>query len=575
MIQNVYAREVVSLNGSWRAIVDPYETGYYDIFRRPNPRGFFRNHKPRHAADRVEYDFDTSELLRVPGDWNSQQARLFFYEGSVWYKRDFPMSPRAGRRIFVHFGGANYETRVWMNEKPLGVHEGGFGPFAFEVTELLCGGGNFLVAKVDNRRRRGGVPTLDADWWNYGGLTRDVLLVDVPETFVCDYAVQLERGSRRQGVGKVRLDGADREQRVRVRIPEAGVDVSARSDADGLARVAFEADFELWSPESPRLYRVEVEAETDRVVDRIGFRSIETRGHDILLNGERIFLRGISLHEEAPGREGRAHSAEDARTLLGWARELGCNFVRLAHYPHNEHTVRVADELGLLVWAEVPVYWAIDWESPETLANAKQQLGELIGRDHNRASVILWSIANETSPGAARDAFLAELARHARALDPTRLVTAALFSRALDPEHVTIDDPLGEQLDVLACNEYLGWYAPFPEGEEVEWKTAYAKPLVMSELGGGALHGYRGDPGAIWTEDFQAELYRRQIRMLEKIPFLRGMTPWILKDFRSPKRLLPGIQDYWNRKGLLSDRGHRKRAFYVLRDFYRRLASAG
>jgi beta-glucuronidase len=292
-----------------------------------------------------------------------------------------------------------------------------------------------------------------------------------------------------------------------------------------------------------------------------------------LLNGEPIFLRGVSLHEEALLRPGRAFTPEDARTLLGWAKELGCNYVRLAHYPHNEYMVREAERLGLLVWAEVPVYWSIDWENPNTFANAANQLTEMIARDKNRAAVILWSVANETHASNARLKFLSDLARKTRELDPTRLVTAALFHDAPDGTTIHINDPLGEHLDVLGCNEYWGWYFGNPDLPDLlEWQTRYDKPLIMSEWGGGALSGYHGDALTRWSEEYQEELYKRQIEMFRRIPFLRGLTPWILKDFLSPRRPLPYFQDWYNRKGLVSNRGEKKKAFAVLQAFYKQLA---
>src|SRR5882724_8874543 len=156
----------------------------------------------------------------------------------------------------------------------------------------------------------------------------------------------------------------------------------------------------------------------------MGFRTVETRGMDILINGKSVFLRGISLHEEDPLRGGRACTEAEARLLLGWARDLGCNYVRLAHYPHSEYMARVADEMGLLLWEEVPVYWTIHWADPATYANAEGQLTELINRDRNRASVIIWSMANETPISPERTAFLGKLVTCARALDPTRLISA-------------------------------------------------------------------------------------------------------------------------------------------------------
>ena len=572
LITNTENRKTISLDGQWQMIVDPYEAGYYNYRYEPSDSGYFKNAKPKSKSELIEYDFDKSATLKVPGDWNTQTDQLFFYEGTVWYKKSFDYQHTPGTRLFVYFGAANYLADVYLNGEKLGQHEGGFTPFNFEITKLVRDTGNFLVVKVDNKRRRDAVPTLMTDWWNYGGLTREVKLIETAGTFVQDYMVQLQRGSRDRVTGWVKLAGDKLQQRVTIRIPEAGISKSFTTDGSGLAAIDFNADLKLWSPESPKLYDVTIGAETDQVHDQIGFRSIETRGTDILLNGRPIFLRGVCIHEEAPLRGGRAYSREDAVTLLSWAKELGANFVRLAHYPHNEFMVREADRMGIMVWSEVPVYWTIEWENPATLANARNQLSEVIARDKNRAAIVIWSVANETPLSDARLAFLRNLISQARSLDPTRLLSAAMERHYTDPKTQMIDDPLGEFLDVLGCNEYVGWYDGLPEkADGLEWKSKYQKPLVMSEFGGDALFNHHGDALTRWTEEYQENVYQHQIGMLKRIPFLRGAAPWILMDFRSPRRPLPGIQDYWNRKGLISDRGERKRAFYVMQSWYREL----
>ncbi len=575
LITNVAGRTTTSLNGAWQTIVDPFETGFYDYRYQPRADGFFQARTPRDKSDLVEYDFDASPRLQVPGDWNSQDERLFFYEGTVWYRKVFDYPLRPGARLFVHFGAANYDAHVYLNGTRLGSHEGGFTPFNFEITGQMSAQGNSLVVKVDNRRRRDAVPTVNTDWWNYGGLTRDVSLIELPATFVLDYVLQLAEGTTNRVAGWVQLDGLAAAGRdVTVRIPGASVETTVSTDAAGRAALDVAADLSLWSPSNPRLYDVEIAAAGDRVRDRIGFRTIATRGTDILLNGKPVFLRGVSVHEQAPMREGRANGPEDARTLLGWVKELGGNFVRLAHYPHNESMVRMADSLGLMVWAEIPVYWTIQWENEATLANARRQLSEMITRDRNRAAVILWSMANETPLSESRLAFLQSLARRARELDPTRLLTAALeLHYRLEDGVLSIDDPFGRDLDVIAINEYLGWYGGTPQrADSVRWESVYDKPLIVSEFGAGALQGYHADARTRWSEEYQASVYRHQVAMLRRIPFLRGVTPWILADFRSPRRPLPGIQDFWNRKGLLSERGIRKQAFFVLQQYYREVA---
>jgi len=571
-IQNVEGRKTVSLDGEWQAIIDPYESGFYDYRYQPNANGYFKNTKPKTKSDLIEYDFDKSRTLKVPGDWNTQSDQLFFYEGTVWYKKSFDYLLQPDKRLFVHFGAANYVADVYLNGERIGQHEGGFTPFNLEITKGVREKGNFLVVKVDNKRRRDAVPTLMTDWWNYGGLTRQVALVETSSTFVHDYLIQLERGSLNRVRGWVRLNGLRLGQRTTIRIPEAGINRSFTTDASGQVAIDFRADLKLWSPEDPKLYEVIVETETDQVRDRIGFRSIETRGSDILLNGRPIFLRGICMHEEAPFRGGRAYSREDALTLLGWARELGANFVRLAHYPHNELIVREADKMGILLWSEIPVYWTIQWENSATLDNARNQLSEMIERDKNRAAVVIWSVANETPLSDARLSFLKTLVSHARSLDATRLISAAMERHYINRTTQLIDDPLGEFLDVLGCNEYVGWYDGLPQkADRIEWQSKYDKPLIMSEFGADALYGHHGDALTRWTEEYQEDLYRRQIGMLRKISFLRGTSPWILMDFRSPRRPLPGIQDYWNRKGLISNRGEKKKAFYVMQQWYREL----
>lgn len=499
-----------------------------------------------------------------------------FYEGTVWYRRLFNYHPRSGMRAFVYFGAVNYRASVYLNGQKAGEHEGGFTAFNFEVTSLLRDGENSLVVEVNSSRGIDSVPGVHFDWWNYGGITRDVMLVEVPNSFIQDYWIQLARGSQNEITGWVQLNSAQPAQKLIFEIPELGVHEILSTDSAGRAAIRVNAKLDLWTPEHPKLYEVVLNAGADKIRDQIGFRSITVSDGKILLNGKPIFLRGISMHEEAPFREGRAFTPEDAGTLLGWVKDLGCNFVRFAHYPHNENEIRLADRMGLLVWSEIPVYWDVDWSNPATLGNAEAQLGDMIARDHNRAAVILWSLSNETPVKPERLEFLKQLAKEARDLDSTRLITSAMnHVEKTTPELRTLSDPLGEVLDVLGINEYVGWYEGRPEdADKVEWKSTWKKPIVVSEFGGGAPFGLHGEADQRWTEEYQEDLFKHQLQMVQRIPNLVGMTPWVLMDFRSPARMLPEIQDYHNRKGLISNRGERKLAFHTLQTFYKKLADS-
>ena len=563
-------RQSVSLNGDWHFMVDPYETGLYTFHHELRKDGYYLNGAAEPGSDHlVEYDFAKSPTLKVPGDWNTQSVQLFDYEGLVWYQRYFDFQPQAHHRTFLHIGAANYKALVWINGQHVCDHEGGFTAFDCEATQQLHAGKNFIVVAVDATRLADGVPTATTDWFNYGGITRDVSLVEVAESFIDDYDIHLNH-ERTAVEGWVHVQDARPGASIAVAIPEANLSVTAQLDSSGKGLIRTPAtSLQLWSPEKPKLYRILLSAGDDKLEDEVGFRTVETDGQNILLNGKPIFLRGVSIHGEAPYRGGRANNDKDVETLLGWARELGCNYVRLAHYPHDQRMTRATDRLGLMVWSEIPVYWAEHFGDPAVLKKAEQQLGEEIRRDRNKASILLWSIANETPDTPERTHFLKTLAGDVRKLDPTRLVTAALLVRT-EGHLKIVDDPLGEVLDVIGANEYIGWYEQDPEGADTtKWKIAYDKPLIISEFGGDAKAGLHGLETERWTEEYQASIFKHQLPMLSRIPQLRGMSPWILMDFRSPRRQLPGVQDGFNRKGLISDQGEKKKAFFILQKAYK------
>ncbi|MDR0219936.1 MAG: glycoside hydrolase family 2, partial [Lachnospiraceae bacterium] len=570
------SRPKESLGGLWRYGIDQYDTCLRNHWYRE------QTHDENGRALPQDASFDEWETIAVPGCWNMHSEKLFLYEGSVVYTRRFAYengrlttaptgggsdNNTSGERVFLKFSGANYRTLVFLGKTYLGMHQGGSTPFYIEITDVIKSENRLLVV-VNNTRRRENVPMDNTDWFNYGGLYRDVELLRLPSAFIRSFSIGLtdDNGcysSPRISV-KTRIDGASTGLAT-LRIPELNIcaDIPIK---DGQGSLNFTAAPELWNPESPRLYTVSLGFNDDLITDRVGFRTISTQGRDILLNGEALYLKGVSLHEDSVSH-GKAVTEAEIRASYALAKELGANFVRLAHYPHSEAAARIADEVGLLLWEEIPVYWAIDFGNPATYADAENQLGELITRDINRASVIIWSVGNENPDTDERLAFMGGLAERARELDGTRLVSAACL---VDHEKLVINDRLAEHIDIIGINEYYGWYDPdFSKLPRLFENSAPEKPVVISEFGADAKAGCRGGKDEMYTEDFQLAVYEKQIETLSQIDYVRGLSPWIFLDFRCPRRLHP-LQDYYNIKGLVTADGkHKKLAYYALQGYYR------
>ncbi|HJV40904.1 glycoside hydrolase family 2 protein, partial [Caulobacter sp.] len=382
-------RDGLDLSGTWRYSVDPYRDGLAGFHRGEAGAGHRRYDDVdvdaltrAHPTALYEYDMDRSPAATLPGGWIGHDPTLRYYQGLMWYQRRFDAPAlKPGQRAFLRFEAVNYTARVFLNGKAVGEHEGGFTPFSMEVTDVLRASNNQITVGVDSTPQADGAPPPVTDWENYGGITRPMRLVITPGTFVDEAWVRLGKDGRIAAT--VKLDGAQAaNQAVHVRIAELGLDIAGKTDANGVLNASAPAPRGLtrWSPETPKLYDVVVQAGEDRLTDRVGFRIIETKGSEILLNGKPIFLRGISIHEEEFGENpARTITEAGARALLSEVKDgLHGNFVRLAHYPHSEITTRLADEMGLLVWSEIPVYWLVDFGNPRTLALARGMLADNI-----------------------------------------------------------------------------------------------------------------------------------------------------------------------------------------------------
>jgi beta-glucuronidase len=581
---NIAGRETESLNGEWHFCADLYDTcrraRWFQEIRRSD----------KGAEQPVDWDFDWWERVAVPGTWNLWKPELFWFEGSGIYMRTFRYAPKEpGERVLLAFEGAAYEASVFLNGVFLGTHDGGSTPFTVEVSGTVkTGMDNRLIVVVDARRSPQRVPMDNTDWFNYGGLYRDVYLARVPGVYIKDWFVRLvpdgtfsnikiDLSIDLSSIDDPSIEGNEINGRKAVlSIPQLRVqeEINITQGKGSLLFSVNPESLSLWSPENPRLYDIvirllpeEGKTEDDLVQDRVGFREVTTRGKEILLNGKKIFLKGVCVHEDHV-LLGKTTTPEVIRGTIRDLKEMNGNYLRLAHYPHDRRFARIADEEGVLLWEEIPVYWAIAFGNKNTCRDAENQLAELILRDRNRASVIIWSVGNENPDTDERLAFMSGLTKKAREMDETRLVSAACL---VNHTKQKIEDRLSEFTDIIGINEYYGWYDPdFDKLAAILSNSSPNKPVIITEFGADARSGQRGSVNDLFSEDYQKALYLKQVETFKRYPFIAGISPWILYDFRCPRRS-NRYQEGYNRKGLIdADRKTKKPAFFVMRDFYSR-----
>ena len=567
-IANVYNRKITPLNGVWTWNLAP-ETGYK--IPQNDPKSNQSNAK------------NLAGKLNIPAAWNGISNFLFSYESGVTFSKSFDYTLPEGKRLFLYFGASNYLTNTKFNAYDHTAHRGGFTPFNIEISRKVKTKNNLLQVTVSNKRRADEVPALMYDWLNYGGITNDVLLVELPETFIQNYHIQLGKNNPGSIVGWLRLKGDAASQKVTIEIPEAGIKEKMKTNEDGFVTFNFRAKgIESWSPENPKLYKVIIRSETDVLEDKIGFRTIEAIKNKLVLNGKNILLRGIGYMDELSLTASRMQTAEDFKKLIQQVKDLNCNFLRVMNCPANELLVRLADEAGIMIQEEIPVYGNIKFEDDYTQEIAGKQLKDLIERDRNRASVIIWSIGNETAVGEKRNEIMNDLLNLAHKLDVSRLVTAGI--RTTESPNVLntkiIDDPIGELCDVITVSDFTGWlknekmgYAGIPyDCKKVKWEAKYDKPHLFADMGAGANYGTHGDTTKRWSEELQEALVKNQIEMVERLPSFAGLSLCPLYDFRTMMNKGIFFRQGYNRRGLLSEKGEKKKGYLFLKAYYEKQA---
>jgi len=536
----------VDLSGFWQFQADPEAIGERDRWFAALP---------------------DARMIAVPGSWNDQLEGLKYFLGDGWYQTTFscPFITN-GRQYILRFGSASYRADVWLNEAYLGLHEGGHLPFEFDVTSLLHSEHNRLTVRVngeldpnhipaggvqrdplDNIMRAPQYPDANHDFFPYAGIHRPVYLVTRPQTAIDDLTVKTSIQAldgvvdvaitcTSDDISRITLTLANGDQIIQHQIAHPGKASHARLTVP---------DARLWSPDSPTLYDLTVrlftnDAQVDQYTLPIGIRMVEVRGDQLLLNGKPVILRGFGRHEDF-ALNGRGYNPVVIVKDYELMRWIGANSFRTSHYPYAEQMLQMADKLGFLVIAETPsveMYFHPDGLDKRT-TRLQTALRELIARDKNHPSIIMWSIANEPinrRPEA--NAVFAQLFALARSLDATRPLTFASF--------LGIEDTAIEHSDVICLNHYYGWYSEVGQidagverlSQELDaLHQRYGRPIMMTEFGADALAGLHRHPPEMFSEEYQAEFVQKYVELLDSKPYVVGQHIWNLCDFATAQAI--------------------------------------
>ncbi|MDR6979644.1 beta-glucuronidase [Streptomyces sp. 3330] len=579
-------RERRSLNGLWAFRLDPEGTG--------RQAGWWRSRLPQ------------AREMPVPASYNDVVPDITVRDhvGDAWYQTMVRVPAGwSGQRIVLRFDAATHRAAVWVNDALVAEHEGGYTPFEADITALAAPGAEVRVTVVVNNEltwtsvppghveetARGRRQHYFHDFFNYAGLHRSVWLCSTPATWIGGITVDtgLEGTTGTVGYAVRRGDGRDGCARVVLRDAE-GIEVASADGAQGVLRVP---DVHPWAPGDGYLYALEARLLDDggQVADSyvlpVGVRTVEVRGTQFLINGEPFHFKGFGKHEDAPVR-GKGH--DDALMvhdfeLMEW---IGANSFRTAHYPYAEEVLEYADRHGVVVIDETAAVgmnlklpaiaghgparttYTSETIGPDTRRTHLRAVRELIERDRNHPSVVLWSIANEPESAvpAARDYF-APLFEEARRLDPTRPVGFANVMH--DPARACL---VSELADVVMINRYYGWYVHAGdlaaaetalEAELNDWADLHRKPVIVTEYGVDTLPGLHTVLDVPWSEEYQERFLAMYHRVFDRVDAVVGEHIWNFADFAT--RPETGRVD-GNRKGLFTrDRRPKSAAFSVRR----------
>ncbi|XP_022125377.2 beta-glucuronidase isoform X1 [Pieris rapae] len=546
--------------------------------------------------------------MPVPSSYNDvgEDASLRDHVGLVWYDRRFFVPSwwgQNGQRVWLRFSSVHYASQVWVNGQSVMYHEIGHLPFEVEISDVVqYNTSNLLTVVVDNTLLSDTIPqgtirdvmvannkvrleqTYTFDFFNYAGIHRSVFLYSTPQTFIDDVIVNTDiQGLTGFVVYNVTYKSASNAQCVIQLFDKNGTQVAGSQDCAGLMEVG-NANFwwpYLMHPEPGYLYtfKASLIGPLGELVDtyslKVGIRTVTWSNTTIYLNDKPIYLKGFGMHEDSDLRGKGWDPVLWVKNfnLIKW---VGANAFRTSHYPYAEEIYQMADEQGIMIIDECPS-GDTDIFTDSLLEKHKQSLTELIRRDKNHPSVVMWSISNEPrSANYKADAYFGKVVKHVKSMDLSRPVTIAISQSYLN-------DKAGQHLDVICFNRYNGWYsntgsllniAAYVTEEATSWHRRYNKPVIMTEYGADTIAGLHLIPEYVWSEEYQVALMSEHFKAfdrLRRVGFFAGEFIWNFADFKTTQTI---TRVGGNKKGIFTRSRQPKASAHHLRARYHSLAAA-
>lgn len=548
--------------------------------------------------------------LNLPHTWNSEDvidAKPGYRRTASWYKKLLTIKKVESNTLYqLYFEGANITTKVFVNGYDAGGHIGGYIGFTIDITEYIKSGTNEVLVRVDNGYDPEIIPSQKSDFFIYGGITRDVWFQTVAKTHINNLKIATPSVSAKSAFLQINTSIKNLESsnnlilKVSLKNPQGEIVATKTIESiNDTTEISFPEIVkpQLWDTKTPNLYSITVSLLNnneviDKIEDKVGFRWFEFKDHGpFYLNGKRLLLRGTHRHEEHAG-VGAAMSNRQHRNDMESIKEMGANFVRLAHYPQDPEIYKACDELGILVWDELP--WCRGGVGNETWKiNTKNMLKEMIHQNYNHPSIIFWSLGNEMywlpdfeggDDTQKMNAFLTELNDIAHQLDPSRKTAIRKYYEGANI------------VDVFSPSIWSGWYSGSYKSYQKAVDT-YKKEynhFIHTEYGGSSHVGRHTEnpitgEGKIqsdgweeaivqtdvanvaqigdWSENYIVDLFDWHLRISETDSTFIGNAQWAFKDFGTPLRPENAIP-YMNQKGLVDRNGNPKDAYYVFKSYW-------